>query len=370
VRDAHLTDLQASSETLFDEITWASSGTDTITGTADNSGKPFYTSVTEDDTSGLITLTNDGSGSSVLSEGPNDWNVDGQGNYTGTNWINTSGAAVAAPVDDDDVFILPHPSDEDAAGNPKSYSILYGLNQSSIDLDSFRVPKSYQRAGIGDPENGFYLKIDVNDQSSPGNGVTVINSNANHIWLWGTHTVITVAGLRNVMQALRLKGTITTLNVLGSQVAGRIQAIDGSVITTLNVIGGSNSYVLIGTSGTAITTVRVNSGRVRIDREITTITTWGGVVTHTTGAVATWNNQGAYVFYNGSGSITSALNNFDGTFDLRENMSIEPVNLANVQIWNGLLTDRGGMNNIVYDNNIIVHGGDAQTESGTTVDYI
>ena len=77
VRDVHLTDLQNSSNSMFVKVTFAASGSDTITGTAKTAGIPFYW--TESVTTagdGTLVITQDGSGASTLSEGPNDWNVD------------------------------------------------------------------------------------------------------------------------------------------------------------------------------------------------------------------------------------------------------------------------------------------------------
>ena len=45
------------------------------------------------------------------------------------------------------------------------------------------------------------------------------------------------------------------------------------------------------------------------------------------------------------------------------------VTISNATIYGGLITDRGGVGNIVYTNNIISYGGDVQSDTGVTVAY-
>ncbi len=366
VRDVLLALLQASNQTLFSVITWAASSTDSITGTAKTAGVPFFQTEAESTAgNGVAAITNDGSGSSKLSEGPNDWAVDGTGNYSTSNFTDeTEALDTGGIVNDDDIKILPHPDDVDAAGNQVSYDILYSLHvDSAIDVNSFRIPPSY-RGLIGQSSNKYYLQLDCT--SNGGVGITVIESNAKSIWLKGTHTAITVAALPNTSKALMLAGgTITDLRVLGGRVQGRIDVADGTVVTNYYQ-SDSPATVHLGTSGTATTLANITSGNVTIDHETTTITASGGVVTHTKGTTATINNHGAHIFYNGTGNIGTALNNYSGTMDFSRNTT-HGLSVAATKIWGGIVTDLNGLKNITYTGNVIKYGGQFLSDSATTV---
>lgn len=346
IRDAHVSDLQASTNSLFTAITWAKSGTDAITGTAKTAGVPF-TATASEATAGNGTYTR---AATTANSGPHDWNDTG-------NWVEGS-----IPVDTDTVDILPHPTNENPDGSPKSYDILYGLNQSSIDLTELRVGKSF-RAAIGDAANQYYLRIDC----ASGSANTVLHSSGHTIWIDGAHDQINVVAATGGPDAVRINGTTTNLRVLGASVNGRIRVADGSTVTNAYIIDCPGADVFIGTGGT-ITLLEANAGAIEIGKAITTANTYGTAnVTHTDGAVATWNQRGGTVHYNGSGILTT-LTIFSGLFDLTLNET-SGVTITDAIIYGGVLDDRSGLNNVTYTNNIIQYGGDISTDSGVTVQY-
>lgn len=352
VIDVHVIDLNNSTETEFAKITWTKGSSTTIVGTADNTGIPFVLPA------GSVPA---GSGSysstfaaTTANAGPNDAG-------TAANW---SGASV--PASTNDVYVLPHPTDEDASGKVLSYSVLYGLDQSAKTYASLKIGKAFE-GSFGDPVNGFHYIADVDS----GSAKCTINSSGQAVWLNGSYDQININGGRGLTDKfIRIKGgAITNLRILGPLISGVIIIEDSCAVTNIYMLDCPGVELRVGTSGTVITLLEANSGRLKVDRAITTAHTMGSLqMVHTVGAVNTWNNRGAYVFYNGNGTITN-LNNFNGTFDLRQNTGQTSTTISNAIIYGGLITDRGGVGNIVYTNDIISHGGDVQSESGTVIAY-
>ena len=214
VLDVHLAELQADTQVVFAAITWTKSGTTKIVATAKDSGKPLSGGSVTNVIVDASTTAGDGDVTwavTTASTGPNDANTD-------ANWTDASESATTSPLDDGDTRILPHPTDVDTAGNSISYDIRYGLNQSSIDLNTFRIGRSFTGM-IGDPLQEFFFQIDCT--SNGGVGKTVIDSSSPSIWIKGTHTAINVAGLPLSKDAFHLAGgTITALRFMGSRVLG------------------------------------------------------------------------------------------------------------------------------------------------------
>ena len=105
----------ASTHVYFTGVT-ASAATDTVTLTADTKGVPFVTTSSVSGGTGTIGAYS----ATTASAGPNDWSSAG-------NW---SGGAV--PVGNDDPVL-----------QNSSTSIVYGLDQSAVELDSLTSEKSY-----------------------------------------------------------------------------------------------------------------------------------------------------------------------------------------------------------------------------------
>jgi hypothetical protein len=360
MRDVHLADLQASSNSLFRKITWSSSGTTIITATAKTAGVPFYMSESVVSGAGTYAITQDGSGSSVLSEGPNDWNVDGSGNYTGSNWISITGAATTRPTSDSTsaniLKFLPHNSDEDAAGNPKSYSVLYGLGIRSstgaivttrTNPNEVRVPASF-RGNIGDPTGGYYLKLDCTTSTAK----VVIKNSGSHTWLSGAYDRVAVDRVSQQGQVRLDGGTVAELDILGSGVSGKVKVKDGCTVTNMHMLDCPGADVHVGT-GATMTLLEINSGKLKIDRAITTANTYGSArVTHTDGTITDWDNRGAYIWFNGDNQLGTTtgggLTNYSGTFDFRSNKSVTGVTVYNALIFGGSIVDQGGLATINF----------------------
>jgi hypothetical protein len=368
VLDPHLADLQASVLSYFTKVTWTKGSASTIVATAKTAGIPIsggvngaagtklnYPRGTDSSTAGTGTYT---FADTTANAGPNDFN-------TLANWVDdaeTPSTAGALPTTSDEVKFLPHPTDEDVAGNPVSYDVLYGLNQSNTALASLRVPNSY-RGTIGDSVNSYYLNIDVTD----GSGVTVINSSCPALWLQGSHDSMTVAQTRNTAHALELgTGTITALRLLGAGVQGTITVKDGNVITNGWIVDVGGANIKIGTSGTVISTLETNAQRLQLDRGLTNLNASGGDITHTAGAIGTINNRGATIRYNGTSDV-AVLNNYTGTFTTVGNRFHDiAVGTTSAAIWGGVITDRSGLKNVTWTTNIIVYGGTVQSDTAST----
>jgi hypothetical protein len=345
VVDVHIVDLNNSVKALFAGITWDKNGTTKVRGTADVAGVPFYIAGSE-------TTAGDGTYGSAADDtanaGPTDWNTLG-------NWINSSGGAGTIPTAQDTLRILPHNTHVDVNGKPVSYDIRYGLDQSSIDITSLRFSKEY-RGVVGSPSESFYLQIDC----TFGTAITIIESQSPSIWLKGSHDAIHVVNLPHGKDALHLSGgTIATLRLLGPAVRGKVTVADSSVVTTLNVFAIAGP-VKIGTSGTAITLAEIaGASDIEINRAITTINSVNCTITKGAGAVSTWNNRGAYVYYNGTGTITNLLN-YAGTFDFTQNGTYG-CTVTISQIYSGLITDRSGSALITYSAAIDLYGGEVSS---------
>ena len=103
-RDLHLAALQADTQSLFRRFTFAASSTDKIIYTTKAAYAGIPTAITASETAaGTFTMA-----TTTPNSGPND--VGTAANY------NTA----AIPVTDDELQIMPHPSDEDSVGAPKS----------------------------------------------------------------------------------------------------------------------------------------------------------------------------------------------------------------------------------------------------------
>lgn len=352
VIDVHIAALQASTNSLFQKVTWAKASSSTITGTAKVAGIPFYCTASES-TSGDGTWSR---ASTTASAGPHDWRTTG-------NWVGGSLPVSGAHSID----IGPHPTDEDANGNPKSYAILYGLETAgagsgAVAVNTFNVGHSF-RADVGDSANSYSLQLDVTN----GSGVTVLNSGGPAVWIKGSHDDLTVAGCQPGRNAVRLSGTtLTAFRVLGAGVAGNVRVADGTAVTNAWILDCPGAVIRIGT-GSVITALEMNTSTLLLDRNCTTLNLQGGTITQTTTATTTTiNNRGGYILYNGKGTITT-LNNYSGTTDFRQSIAVEGITVTNATIWGGLIVDRGGLNNVTYSNNIIVYGGDVQSDTGQTV---
>ena len=345
VRDLVLTAVQASTNALFTAITWSASGTAVILATAVVPGVPFNIneSLTEADAStgdGTVAVLGDGTGSSVLSEGPEDVDVDGSGQYASSNWVTDNGATSVKPA-----------ANDTARFNTGSFDVKYGLNQSGIDLDELRRTPGYKGV-LGDPVKGLFLRYGVDNA---GNQAVTVNSAVGDTWLHVTTQDIFVIGLPRSANALRLKGDVGSINVTGSAVQGTITCADAMV---LDNFFASECQAMVAKIGavTSLDKVHVGAGHVTLDMGGGAIGTgvqvWGNAtVIHRglTGAtVLLWEGFGGLSEYNGEGTLT-ALEWHTGTFSL-ENSTADNVAISATNQRGGIVTDIGGAVNVAWSN--------------------
>ena len=337
--DLFLADLQGSSETMFQAVTFSKSGADTILSTAKVAGVPFYLAMTEfcDDTTGTITEVNDGTGASVLSEGPSDWNVDGSGQYTGTNWRTGGDTNAVKPADSDTVRI-----------STGSYDIRYGLYQAGIDLNELRVTPGY-KGSIGQGANSIYLRIDV---TSSGAQAVTINGRGQECWLDTTCPDVHVLGGPAGVNLLQLAGDVDNLHVSGP-VNGTVTCKAAMALDNVFVVGAPRAVVNIGAAVTSMDDVFVDGGTVTIDdcAIASTLNVMGtGTLIHKgslpASTVPAFNVYGGHAEYNGQGTLTT-LNVYAGLFTLN-NSTADAVLISTCNQHGGTVTDDAGIVNATW----------------------
>lgn len=331
--------LNGSTQSLFTAINWTVSTT-VVTGTAKTSGVPFIAASAVTGGAGTIT---DATGTANV--GPNDWN-------TATIWDGGS-----KPANDAHVVI-----------NSGSRDLKYGLNQSAVNLKSLRIGKQF-RGIIGDKVNKFYLQIDVSATGGANTPLVSIRTGGVSVWLDGTMTSVNILGCSVDEDAIQLKGDIDNLRISGGDVKGTITAADAMVLDNVYVNGAPGCKLLLGESITSGDLIEMDSGEVLAESAFVTLNVSGGRLRHLAGAVTTCNLRGnGRVEYAGSGTLTT-LNLFDGFFDLASSEA-KTVTITNaVEIYAGVLDERGALANVVYSGNVNLHGGEARGCSGRVVTF-
>lgn len=351
IRDKHLAALQGSSDARFTAVTWAASSTNAITGTAIVIGVPMHGAASET-TAGDGTFTR---AVTTANSGPEDFDV--AANFS----------TASKPADGDTVLVVPNPTDG------VSYNIKYSLpkavrDEASLTLVDFRVSKAY-RGVIGQPAYGYYLEL----ESVTG---VVELAGATSTWLEGSMPVAYILAGTGSEDLVHLKSTAAMkVYVRGANVAGTISVADNSVMDELYMFNCPRAVVNIGKDVTSLDVINVMSGlctsksggsSLVVDVGVQGSFTLHPEADEDVSKVTTW--QGGHSRWNGSGTL-STNHIKGGTMDLRENQATQ-MTITDTEIWDGLLTDEGGLGNIVYTNNIIRHGGTVLSEAGVTVDYI
>lgn len=329
----------ASSQSLFQAVTFTVAS-NVVTLTAATAGVPFYfaSAVT-----GGAGTTTDATG--TANAGPNDWN-------TAANW---SGAAV--PVDSDNVYIT-----------QGSFSILYGLNQSAISVGNLSINEGFGGT-VGDPANGYSLRI---------NGNTA-NVRASRPVLWeGDLPAWYISRTASGSDALVLKDTTgMTAYILGPQVVGEIRYRNGTTLSTVYVAECPRATVTIDDGVTHSSTVFVGAGTVVTESDLNNVTIWGGrLVMDDCGIYGLLTQFGGFVAANGapdSGNnggewFGSASDVYGGTLSFAANEAESVTIETALEIYGGVVDFRSGLNNITFDANPIVYGGQLITDQGQTVD--
>lgn len=231
----------ASSQTLFLNVTFTDQ-TSRVDVTANSAGVPFYLTETTTETGGGTTDDQTFAvGSTTASSGPNDYNVL-------ANWVESDGTAPSAiPAANDEVYF--------STGN---HDVLYGLDQSSIDLKQFRVTSGYGGA-IGQADIPFKVTVsNVTDSVMP---YLALGSAGRRVNIEGQFDQVLVT--RN-SGTIDIKSTnVDIFTITGPASKGLIRVKNGSSFLG----GGTNTFRQVGVDG--LTTI-IESGvtgihQVRVD---------------------------------------------------------------------------------------------------------
>lgn len=292
----------ACTEPEFQEIT-ATDGTTLVTLTAKSAGTPFTQTSSATNTATLVTAT------TTASSGPNHWDA-------AANW---SGGAV--PVDADDVVI--------GAG---TVSILYGLDQSAIDLASLTVHAAYT-GQIGNPDyNSSYREYRptalslgtatvVSIGSGDGSGSPLIRLNT------GTNaTTVNVYRMASSAQqglpALQLQGSnaANVLNACSGTIGLAVGPGETAQFPTITVGYETNQtsdvQLTAGIGCTLGGTITQSGGIVDVTTDVTTWTINSGEGTlRGSATLGTLNLDDGVLNYRSSGTLTTANVGSDGRLD-------------------------------------------------------
>lgn len=330
-------DCNASSNPMFQRLTW-SDETTYVSATEKVPGRPFYSSETET-LSGTFVITNDGTGLSVLSAGPNDWN-------TAANWD-----ATTVPITNDTALF-----------NQGSSPVLYGLNQSAVNLNELRFGRGYFGT-IGDAVNGFYLQIDVNGSSGK---VISINTNGSYIWLDGRFPTVYVTGIVADPNSLRFAGDIDNVYMSGTRVQGTVGFKTGMVLNNVYAHGCQGIRIELGETISALALVDQDAGSCEM-KCTCTLAEWGGsvqVAIEDKGP-ATINHRGGTIKHNGSTDVL-LYNGYSGLLDLTNNKAPSLTITASV-LYNASIDERSGLDNIIYTAAPVLRGtGQVWVDAGAT----
>lgn len=306
-----VTAFRASTEPEFQEVT-ATDSTTYVTLTAATPGKPF-TQTSSSTAGSLLTAT------ATASAGPNHWG-------TAANWSTGS-----VPVDADDVII--------GAGN---VSILWDLDQSTIDLASFTVMAAYT-GQIGNPDYAdsyrqyreTYLKlgtattVDIGLGDGPGSSLIRLHTGSNattlRVWKMGSPTE---AGL----PALQLQGSHASnvLNAYSGTIGLAVNPGETAQFPTINAgyetSQSSDVQIICGSGCTLGGTITQSGG---IVDATTATTTWsisgGDAILRGTATLTTLNLDGGTMTYRSSGTLTTANVGSDGTLDFSRDLRSRTV---------------------------------------------
>lgn len=276
----------------------------TLTLTADTAGVPF--TVTLNTPGGSATFTQ---ATTAANYGPNDWN-------TVANWEERS-----LPVASDDVLIQ------------GSTSILYGLDQSAIELDSFRVAN--YTGNIGGAGNPLQLDIEnstgVFEYNSSGVGYIDIGDSA-------ISPVITGTAMSSSGYGLYLSGsttgTLASVTVKKGRVAlftetGATKTIT-TVVQSFDTNATSDTLVDIG-EGVTLTNLQKTGGSCVLRTGATTVQNDASELRiEGSGAITTLNVLGGTVIPNGTGTITN-LNLKGGTADFTRSLASRTATNATLE---------------------------------------
>lgn len=304
--------LNASEIPEFAEITWAD-GTTAITGTADTASKPF--TQTSSATGGTATFTTSTTTANTSAHDVND----------GANWSDGS---------------VPGASDTIIVENTSS-SLLYNLGSlSGTTVTSWTFEETFT-GECGLPEftaTGYqeyratYLAIGITTLTircdsgrikvNGGSVQTTVNIDGSgspsetgvHAIVWkGTHA-------SNVVNI-----TKGSLDVAPFVISGTAET---ATIATLRIgyqtSAASDVQVRL-SSGVTLTTIEKSGGTLEVNSAVTTLNQTEGDTTIKAGAITTLNLRGGRVYYNGTGTLTTATVTGNGVLDFSQDMRAKTV---------------------------------------------
>lgn len=339
----------ASTQPEFAEVTAVASGTTSITLTADTAGKPFTVSTTtveaDGSTSDSQTFTTTTAG--TTSAGPNHWNSAG-------NWdINT------VPVSSDDVFV-----------ENSSVDILYGLNSSSVVLETLNIAQNYTgKIGLPERNSGGYPEyrdtflnvaskvVRIGYGTGTGSSRIKLNTGSTQASATVFNILNSGSGIETGVEPILLKGNNSS---------NSLQVLKGTVgvchiaNTTGNFSGGVNiaytnqiatdAKVRFG-SGVSLATVTQYGGEVETNSAITTLNQQAGTHTHNAGTLGTGNIDGGTLIYNSTGTITAGHVGSGGHLDLSKDTRRLTVSALDLHAQSRLSDPYRRVNNLTFDLN-------------------
>ena len=345
---------------MFLAITWTASGTDTILATAKIAGVPFVLAASEsaNDTNGTIVHTFDGSGSSVLSEGPEDILVDGSGNYTNSNWVTT----------EDVVSVAPSTGAHLVKYNQGNHSARYSL-QTGVSVNEIRLTPEWTGT-YGDPSNGFFLDMDA---TNAGDKVMVIEKTEGDVWATVECDNVFIKATARGSNAVRFGagsniaddgGTagLGGIVCVGPRVRGTVQILSGATLHNFRVGNDTFGRYIIGEvvlpfsfeCGSGI--MDLNLGTVGMNAASPSATEPGRVLVYGSGVVrhfgtqagdtiALWLQLGGRGEPNGPCAIT-LLDVRAGLLTFENNRS--EVTVATTELYGGHI-EEGGQGSVTFD---------------------
>lgn len=288
--------------------------------TADTAGVPFTATTSTTDGGGNDTQTLVASVSTANS-GPNDWN-------TAANW---SGEAV--PVNADNVY-LEH----------SSVDLLYGLDQSVVSLGKLVISQSYEGKLGAATRGAGYLQIGTSalsvgeyygSDSVDGSERIKINlgSVACTAVIHNSATDPSEAGLPNVR--LLANNAATDVHVRKGRVGITCETPDetstiNDVFVTYVDSVDSDAHLIID-EGVTMGDLKTEGGETTLITAATAVTARVGKLTiEGTGTITTLQNEGATVYPNSTGTITTA-NFYGGTTDFTRSTRARTVTTPKIR---------------------------------------
>jgi len=182
----------------------------------------------------------------------------------------------------------------------------------------------------------------------------------------GTQTTVNVNDGVAGDDMLHLGGTVTNLNVLGSD--GRTNVDDSATATNIKLIDALFAEIVVGTS-VENDYITMSAGKVTTssDIDVTAEVAGGTLVVSGSATCVTMNvHANALVQYQTSGTLTT-VTVYGGILDFSTSTA-SSVTITNCNLYEGALIDeRSGLGNVVYTNGIVAKGGSVLQDLGRTL---